>query len=148
MKWRQKLWMAIACGLLATSISVAPVQAAGEDAPMTRSVFKSQVETLLQGQIQEHQAMPETMTRKEAAVWIADLLPPMNRGIAGGIEKFYPFTDTPNITSDERESIHLLYDVGIMVGDGSGHFKPNQWLTTWEANAILTRVSKLVGKTN
>lgn len=81
----------------------------------------------------------EGVTRLEAAVWLADLLPAMNTGINGANLK-YPFTDTAGISQEEQSSIHYLYQLGIMIGDGQGRFSPQSKLTRAEAAVLLDKV--------
>ncbi|BCJ86714.1 S-layer homology domain-containing protein [Effusibacillus dendaii] len=77
------------------------------------------------------------VTRKQAAVWLSHILPPMNTGIAGGLNA--PFTDTNGLTKEEQQAISQLYHLGIMLGD-SGSFRPDDYLTRAETAALIERV--------
>lgn len=75
--------------------------------------------------------------RKEAALRIARGLPPMNTGIAGGVKA--PFSDIAELTDEEQWAISLVYNLGIMMGDGT-QFRPCDELTRSEAADIAERL--------
>lgn len=77
-----------------------------------------------------------SVSRLEVATWLASALPPMNTGINGANLKA-PYTDIAGVTASERESLDLLYKLGVMVGDGQGHFNPKSQLTRGEAAVLL-----------
>ncbi|ASS75270.1 hypothetical protein CIG75_09915 [Tumebacillus algifaecis] len=79
------------------------------------------------------------MTRLDAAVWLADLLPALNTGI-NGANLLYPFNDTQGISEQQKSAVHYLYKLGIMVGDGQGKFSPKSKLSKGEAAVLLDKV--------
>ncbi|HEU4962994.1 MAG TPA: protease complex subunit PrcB family protein [Bacilli bacterium] len=78
------------------------------------------------------------VTRAEAAVWVASAMPAVNTGINGGNMEV-PYTDTEGVTQEQQDAIHLLYTLGIMIGNGHGLFMPEQPLTRGEAAVLLER---------
>ncbi|PWK15563.1 protease complex subunit PrcB family protein [Tumebacillus permanentifrigoris] len=76
------------------------------------------------------------VSRLEVATWLASSLPALNTGI-NGANLTAPYTDTANVTVAERDSLNQLYKLGIMVGDGQGHFNPKGLLTRGEAAVLL-----------
>jgi hypothetical protein len=81
-------------------------------------------------------ATSSAVTRVEAATWVASSLPEINIGI-NGANLSAPYDDIGNVTPTERNALNLLYKLGIMVGDGHGHFNPNGALTRGEAAVVL-----------
>ncbi|TCP59284.1 S-layer family protein [Tumebacillus sp. BK434] len=81
----------------------------------------------------------EVLTRVDAAVWLADLLPALNTGINGGNLK-HPFSDTSDISAKQKSAIDYLYKLGIMVGNGNGKFAPKAKLTKGEAAVLVDKV--------
>ncbi|MBL0388556.1 protease complex subunit PrcB family protein [Tumebacillus sp. ITR2] len=76
------------------------------------------------------------VSRVEVATWIATSLPAMNTGI-NGANLTAPYTDIKGVSASERDALNTLYKLGIMVGDGAGHFNPQAILTRGEAAVLL-----------
>ena len=102
-----------------------------------RVEFKAWIKNALGKEVADTANSP-TVTRVEAATWIASTLPEMNLGINGG-HLTAPYEDIENVTPTERKALNLLYLLGIMVGDGQGRFNPNGVLTRGEAAVLLDR---------
>lgn len=100
-----------------------------------RIELKAWIKNTLGKDVQEN-GKTGAVSRLEVATWIASALPPLNTGI-NGANITAPYTDTPNLTTAERDALNLLYKVGIMVGDGQGHFNPKGVLTRGEAAVLL-----------
>jgi hypothetical protein len=108
--------------------------------PIGKVEFRSWISRILGNKSSDDSAEPaEKVTRLDAAVWLAKLLPALNTGI-NGENLQYPFTDTDGITKEQKEAIHYLYKLGIMIGDGQGRFLPNASLTNGEAVVLLDKV--------
>ncbi len=76
-------------------------------------------------------------------------------GIAAGIMQYYGIQAIQEVLSMFKDvpknhwaasSIERLAKLGIIAGDGSGNFNPNQPITRAEVAALLDRVLKLLGK--
>ncbi|PWK05045.1 protease complex subunit PrcB family protein [Tumebacillus permanentifrigoris] len=79
----------------------------------------------------------DTITRAEAAVILADALPPLNTGIAGG--RPAPYHDLNTLNPVQQAAVSTLYSLGIMVGDDQQLFHGEQKLTHEELDLIVER---------
>lgn len=79
------------------------------------------------------------VTRAEVAAVIAEAMPAVNTGIAGHLVKA-PFSDIAHVAADQRSALDSVYALGLMVGDGTGRFLPEQALTKGEAAVLMQRV--------
>ncbi|KEO81093.1 protease complex subunit PrcB family protein [Tumebacillus flagellatus] len=77
------------------------------------------------------------LTRAEAAVFLAQALPPMNLGIAGGVPA--PFHDMSSMTAEQQQAVSTLYALGIVVGDDQQMFHGNRDLTREELGMMAER---------
>lgn len=111
------------------------------NAKIDRSEFKQWLKTAVGKDVVDAQAAND-VTRLQAAKWLADSLPAINTGIVGPNNLPYPYTDTPNITADEKEALVKLYQSGIMLGDGYGHFNPDATLTRGESAVLLSKAQQ------
>ncbi|MCX7568696.1 protease complex subunit PrcB family protein [Tumebacillus sp. DT12] len=103
---------------------------------MKRSEAKALIEKVLGKSINDaNKSNDEYVRRAEVAEWIAQVMPPSNTGIAGGIN-LNPFTDLTAATESQQKAAELMYKLGFMVGDGQGHFSPDHGLMKGDA-AIL-----------
>ncbi|MBL0386728.1 protease complex subunit PrcB family protein [Tumebacillus sp. ITR2] len=82
-------------------------------------------------------APADTLSRAEAAVFLAEALPPLNTGFAGGQPA--PFRDLNSLTTGQQQAVSTLYSLGIVLGDGNGLFHGNQDLTRDELGMIVER---------
>jgi len=80
------------------------------------------------------------LTRIEAATLVANILPPMNLGIAGGLMP--SFRDIEALTPDQQQALRIVYNLGVMLGRGEDSFDPFQHLTQTEADLVLHRTQE------
>lgn len=113
-------------------------QAFNPDAEISKEDFQIWTNRIL-GKKDGAQEQSDVLTRLDAAVWLADLLPALNTGINGGNLK-HPFADTADISSKQKSAIDYLYKLGIMVGNGNGKFSPKAKLTKGEAAVLVDKV--------
>lgn len=79
----------------------------------------------------------ERITRAEAAVLLAEALPPMNTGFAGHLPA--PFRDLSTLTPAQQQAVSTLYNLGIITGDSSQDFNGSRVLTRDELQLVLER---------
>jgi hypothetical protein len=79
----------------------------------------------------------ELITRAEAAVLLAEALPPMNTGFAGNLPA--PFRDLLTLTPAQQQAVSTLYNLGIITGDSSQDFHGSRTLTRDELQLVLER---------
>lgn len=108
---------------------------------MDRNDLKAWIQKVAGVQVKDTNASAQTVTRLEVAQWLAESLPPMNTGITGKGMSVNPYDDTPNITTEQRDALILMYNLGIMVGDGHRHFSPDATLTRGEAAVLLDKAN-------
>lgn len=104
-----------------------------------RALMKEWLQKALGQEMRDDNPEAAFITRTEVAVMLAGTLPPMNTGVIGDALP-HPFNDTAELTDEQRTSLDLLYQLGIMVGDGYGHFMPKKVLTRGEAAQLLHNV--------
>jgi hypothetical protein len=105
-------------------------------AKMDRKEAKALLEKVIGRTIEDKNPSGDPFVRRsEVAEWLAATLPAMNTGMVGPNIP-YPFLDTEDATQAQRSAYVLLYQLGLMVGDGQGHFNPQQGLMKGDA-AIL-----------
>lgn len=107
-----------------------------ESSPVTRIEF---LEELNQIGLAPHVSGEPgaTITRVEAAVLLAESLPHLNLGFAGGTPA--PFQDLNLLSPTEQQAVSKLYHLGILLGDGQGHVHGQDALTREELGALLER---------
>lgn len=81
------------------------------------------------------------LTRMEAAMWIIEAT-----GLAdgGGNKEAGSYADTADLKQEQRNALRHLANLGVMVGDGNGNFRPAAKLTRGEAVVLLDRVATQV----
>jgi hypothetical protein len=98
-------------------------------AKMDRTEAKALFEKVIGHTIQDKNPTGDSFVRRsEVAEWLAATLPAMNTGVVGPDDIAYPFSDTDGATKAQRDAYSLLYRLGLMVGDGQGHFNPDHGL--------------------
>ncbi|HEU4964729.1 MAG TPA: S-layer homology domain-containing protein, partial [Bacilli bacterium] len=104
-----------------------------------RHEFRHWLENVLGTLLEDKTPNKSGINRAEVAAWVDANLPPMNTGVIGDALP-YPFTDTEDMTTDEQGTLDHLYKLGIMVGDGQGHFMPDKVLTRGEAAVLMQNI--------
>jgi len=81
------------------------------------------------------------LTRIEAAMWLLEAT-----GLAdgNGNKEAGTYADTADLKPEQRQALRHLANLGIMVGDGNGNFRPMAKLTRGEAVVLLDRVATQV----
>ena len=77
------------------------------------------------------------VTRAEFAKYFAEML--RNKGLGERYEDSVPFVD---VTADSiyAKDVEMLYELGIINGDGNGIFRPDDYITYGEIAAMTTRL--------
>lgn len=109
------------------------------NALISRADLKAWMEKAAGVTLQDTNPTAQTITRLEAAQWIAQAIPNLQID-TNGILSGFPYQDTQNITDAQREALTYLYQTNIMIGEGQGHFAPNAALTRGEAAALLDKL--------
>jgi hypothetical protein len=132
--WSHSQYYNVAKEMVQSGVWDTVMQAAPKD-PMTTSEFVSLL-TKVTGTVQNKylpQIPPnQVLTRTEAATWLKRFT-----HFNTGTNAKPTFSDVKDSTAG-YESIHYVYDTGLMVGDGAAHFFPNEVLTR-EQSAIVMR---------
>lgn len=89
-------------------------------------------------------APQQAVTRQEAAVWMARVLKPSTEISTEQIN----YRDSNRIASWANESVSIVSNLGLMKGDVSGYFRPNDPITRQEAAVLFDRVLQNEGWMN
>jgi len=81
------------------------------------------------------------VTRLEAALMMAEVMPPVNLGIAGGLKP--PYQDIGTLTPAQADAVSKVYHLGILV-DGDGSFDPYRHVSEQEATHAFSLMQERV----
>ena len=77
------------------------------------------------------------VTRAEFAKYFAEML--RNKGLGDRYDDSAPFVDV-GADSIYAKDVEMLYELGIINGDGNGVFRPDDYITYGEIAAMTTRL--------
>lgn len=91
--------------------------------------------------------MPESnITRQDMAVIVANILKNAKIKINSNKESLLSFKDTNSISEYAQDSMAILVNSGILVGDKNNKLKPKAYISRAEASAIISRLYDILNK--